>query len=192
MTTEREIVSHIECLLSDLRNGTGEYDGEGAEGISFLLSFKNGKKDESETSRNVDDFMKVLRYAALEVANGNVVDMLLYPVPYGSDDPLEYEVDRLRALRDGRRVKMTYDELSEDQKTQVKQQLMISLANNGVFIANMRRWHPDDYQPDEVERGPSWGELSDAYDLVPDEAVAQDGVNYVLEDFEGGDGYGRC
>ena len=187
MTREREIVAHIERLLSDLRNGTGEYEGEGAERISFLLSFKNGEKDESETSRNVDDFMKVVRYAALEVANGNVVDMLLYPVPYGRDDPLEYEVDMLRALRDKRRVNMTFEELNKDQKTQVKQQFMIRLANDGVFIANMRRWHPDDYPPGEEERGPSWGEMADAYDLVPDEAVAQDGVNYVLEDFEGGD-----
>lgn len=192
MTREKEIVARIERLLSDLRNGTGEYEGEGAGRISFLLSFKNGEKDESETSRNIDDFMNVVRYAALGVANGNVVDMLLYPVPYGKDDPLEYEVDMLRALRDKRRVNMTFEELNEDQKTQVKQRLMIGLADKGMFIASMRRWHPDDYPPEEEERGPSWGELSDAYDLVPDEAVAQDGISYVVEDFGGGGGNGRC
>jgi len=69
---------------------------------------------------------------------------------------------------------MTYDELTPDQRLQVKQRYMMKLADEGNFVQVM-------YGSME-ERGPSYWELADADRLVPDDVV-QDGTMYTEEDF---------
>ena len=71
-------------------------------------------------------------------------------------------------------VYMSYDELTPDQKLQVKQRYMMKLADEGNFVEVM-------YGGGE-ERGPSYGELADADRLVPDDVV-RDGTMYTEEDF---------
>ena len=69
---------------------------------------------------------------------------------------------------------MTYDELTPDQKFQVKQGYMMKLADEGNFMVVI-------YGGGE-ERGPSYGEIADADRLVPDDLV-RDGTLYTKEDF---------
>lgn len=83
---------------------------------------------------------------------------------------------------------MSFDELNEDQKLQVKQDFLVLLADKDMFVKTMRKWHPKEYvAEEEEERGPSWDELADAGRLVPDDAMRQEGVEYVPGDF-GDDG----
>lgn len=79
---------------------------------------------------------------------------------------------------------MSFDELTEEQKLQVKQNYLVRLADKDMFVKTMKEWHPEDYgNEDPKERGPSWGEMSDADKLVPDDVMRQDGVEYVPGDF---------
>lgn len=85
-----------------------------------------------------------------------------------------------------RRV-MSFDELTEDQKLQAKQDYLVRLADKDMFIKTMKQWHPDAYgNEDPKERYPSWGEMADADKLVPDDVMRREGINYVPGDF--GDG----
>lgn len=70
---------------------------------------------------------------------------------------------------------MTYDELTTEQRLQVKQRYMTKLADEGNFVEVM-------YGDGGEERGPSYGELADADRLVPDDVV-RDGTVYTEEDF---------
>lgn len=75
---------------------------------------------------------------------------------------------------------MTYDELSPEQKHDVKENYMIRLADEGCFI---RTIYGDD--ANEPERGPTQGELCDADELISDEEMRElsEGVAFVAEDF---------
>lgn len=70
---------------------------------------------------------------------------------------------------------MTYDELTPDQKLQVKQRYMMKLADEGSFVEVI--------YGDGEERGPSYGELADADRLVPDDVVRDENIVYTEEDF---------
>ena len=70
---------------------------------------------------------------------------------------------------------MTYDELTPEQRLQVKQRYMMKLADEGNFVEVM-------YGDGGEERGPSYGELADADRLVPDDVV-RDRTVYTEEDF---------
>lgn len=101
--TREKIISDVDRLLDELRNGTGEYEKEGADGFLQLQEWTSGPNralDWEQTKRNVEDYLKVLRYAIVEVKNWRVVDMMLYPVPGyvatpGWDDPLTYDAKLL-------------------------------------------------------------------------------------------------
>jgi hypothetical protein len=79
---------------------------------------------------------------------------------------------------------MSFDELTGEQKLQVKQDYLVRLVNEGVFIKTMKQWHPDVYINENEERGPSLGEMADADNLVPDDAICQEGIRYVPDDFD--------
>lgn len=79
---------------------------------------------------------------------------------------------------------MTYDELSDDQKLQVKQDLLERLADRGIFIKTMKRWNPDGYSMEAKERDPSCSEILEAGKLVPDEVMRDKCVDYSSEEFE--------
>lgn len=106
MKTREEIISDVERLIDELRNGEGEYEKEGADGFLQLQEWKSGPDrmlDWEQTKRNVEDYLKALRYAIVEVRNWRVVDMMLYPVPGwvatpGWDDPLTYNAKLLSDL----------------------------------------------------------------------------------------------
>lgn len=101
--TREKIIADVDRLLDELRNGTGEYEREGADGFLQLQEWKPGPNrvlDWEQTKRNVEDYLKALRYAIVEVKNWRVVDMMLYPVPGyvatpGWDDPLTYDAKLL-------------------------------------------------------------------------------------------------
>ena len=79
---------------------------------------------------------------------------------------------------------MSFDELTEEQKLQAKQNFLVRLADKDMFIKTMKEWHPDAYgKENDDERGPSYGEMADADRLVSDDVMRQDGVDYVPEDF---------
>lgn len=78
---------------------------------------------------------------------------------------------------------MTFDELTNDQKSEAKGAYLIRLAEKGIFIGTMRKWHPDKYAGESDERDPSYGEMADADELVPDEVMRQDWVDYREDDF---------
>ena len=106
--TRESIIADVDRLLGELRDGTGEYEGEGADGFLQLQEWKwkpgQGRMlDWEQTKRNVDDYIKALRHAIVEVKNWRVVDMMLYPVPGyvgtpGWDDPLTYDTKLLADL----------------------------------------------------------------------------------------------
>jgi hypothetical protein len=88
-----------------------------------------------------------------------------------------------------RRGMMSFDELTEEQKLQVKQNYLVRLADMGMFVKTMKKWHQEEYGSGEpVERGPSIFELSNADRLVPDDVISQEGVKYVSGDFGCEDG----
>ena len=78
---------------------------------------------------------------------------------------------------------MTFGELSEEQKHDVKENFLVRLADKGMFIRQMKEWHPDKYAGETEERGPSWGEMNDSDILVPDEVMEAEGVDYSEGDF---------
>jgi hypothetical protein len=78
---------------------------------------------------------------------------------------------------------MFFSELTPEQKHDVKENFLISLADKGMFIRQMKEWHPDKYAGETEERGPSWGEMADADILVPDEVMEAEGVDYCEDDF---------
>lgn len=79
---------------------------------------------------------------------------------------------------------MSFDELTAEQKLQAKQNFLVRIADKGMFIKTMKQWHTDAYaNEDDNERGPSWGEMSDADNLVPDEVMRKEGVEYSPGDF---------
>lgn len=86
---------------------------------------------------------------------------------------------------------MTFDELTKEQKSEVKGAYLIRLAEKGIFIGTMRKWHPDKYAGESDERDPSYGEMADADELVPDEVMRQEGVSYCEGDFPENNGEGR-
>ena len=104
--TREKIIADVDRLLDELRNGDGEYEEEGADGFPRLQEWKSGPNrmlDWEQTKRNVEDYLKALRYAIVEVKNWRVVDMMLYPVPGcvatpGWDDPLTYDTKLLSDL----------------------------------------------------------------------------------------------
>lgn len=69
---------------------------------------------------------------------------------------------------------MTYDDLTPDQRLQVKQRYMMKLADEGNFVGVV--------YGDGEERDPSYGELADADRMIPDDVV-RDGTVYTEEDF---------
>ena len=77
---------------------------------------------------------------------------------------------------------MPFDELTPEQKLQVKQDYLVRLADKGMLMQFLQG---DEH---EEERGPSWEEMADADKLVPDELIRSEGVDYVEDDF-GPDGY---
>lgn len=77
---------------------------------------------------------------------------------------------------------MKFDELSPEQKLQVKQDYLVRLADKGKLVEFL---FGEGY---EVERGPTWDELEDADNLVSDDIIRKEGVDYVEGDF-GPDGY---
>ena len=83
---------------------------------------------------------------------------------------------------------MSFDELTEDQKLQVKQDYLVRLADKDMFVKTMKEWHPEAYgNEDPKERGPSWGEMADADKLVPDDVMRREGIDYVPGDFGEGE-----
>ena len=84
---------------------------------------------------------------------------------------------------------MSFDELTGDQRIQVKQDYLVRLADKDMFIKTMKQWHPDAYgNEDDEERFPSLGEMAGADKLVPDDVMRQEGVEYVPGDFGVEDG----
>ncbi len=79
---------------------------------------------------------------------------------------------------------MKFSELTDEQKHDVKENFLISLADKDMFIRQMKEWHPDKYSGETEERGPSWGEIADADILVPDEVMEAEGVDYEEGDFQ--------
>lgn len=77
---------------------------------------------------------------------------------------------------------MTFDELTPEQKLQVKQDYLVRLADKGILMQFLQG---DEH---EEERGPSYDELADADNLVSDDIMRKEGVDYVEGDF-GPDGY---
>jgi len=77
---------------------------------------------------------------------------------------------------------MTFDELTPEQKLQVKQEYLVRLANKGMLMQFLQG---DEH---EEERDPSWEEMADADKLVPDKLVRSECVDYSDDDF-GPDGY---
>lgn len=77
---------------------------------------------------------------------------------------------------------MKYDELTPEQKHQVKQDYLVRLADKGILMQFLQG---DEH---EEERGPSYDELADADNLVSDDIMRKEGVDYVEGDF-GPDGY---
>lgn len=75
---------------------------------------------------------------------------------------------------------MTWDELSPEQKHDVKEKYMVKLADEGRFIKTI---YGDDAE--EPERGPSQGELCDADQLISDEEMKAEceGICFVPGDF---------
>lgn len=75
---------------------------------------------------------------------------------------------------------MTWDELSPEQKHDVKENYMIRLADEGRFIKTI---YGEDCE--EEERGPSQGELCDADQLISDEKMEEEyaGTCFFPEDF---------
>lgn len=71
---------------------------------------------------------------------------------------------------------MTFDELNSDQRTQVKQDFMLRLADKGMFIKAV--------YGSGKERDPSYGELADADELIPDEWMRSECVDYSPGDFD--------
>lgn len=78
---------------------------------------------------------------------------------------------------------MTFDELTMEQRVDAKGAYLVRLAEKGIFIGTMRKWHPDKYAGESEERDPSYGEMADADELVPDEVMRKDGVDYCEDDF---------
>jgi len=72
---------------------------------------------------------------------------------------------------------MQFDELSPEQKLQVKQDYLNRLADKGILMRYLYG------SSAEEERGPTWGELANADELVPDDTMRADGVDYVAGDF---------
>lgn len=74
---------------------------------------------------------------------------------------------------------MRWEELSREQKHDVKENYKVSLADEGRFIKTI---YGED--ADEPERGPSQGELLDADELISDEEMAAEyaGTEFVAED----------
>ena len=77
---------------------------------------------------------------------------------------------------------MTFDELTPEQKIQVKQNYMVRLADKGMLMQFLQG------EEHEEERGPSWDEMADADKLIPDDLMRREGVDYVEDDF-GHEGY---
>jgi hypothetical protein len=75
---------------------------------------------------------------------------------------------------------MVWEELSPEQRHEVKENYMIRLADEGRFIKTI---YGDN--ADEPERGPSQGELYDADYLISDDEIKEecDGIEFVAEDF---------
>lgn len=78
---------------------------------------------------------------------------------------------------------MPFSELSEEQKHDAKENFLIRLADKDMFIRQMKEYHPDKYAGETEERGPSYGEMADADELVPDEVMEAEGVDYCEDDF---------
>lgn len=75
---------------------------------------------------------------------------------------------------------MTWDELSPEQKHDVKENYMVRLADEGRFIKTIYGEHCE-----EEERWPSQGELCDADQLISDEEMRAEcaGICFYPEDF---------
>lgn len=77
---------------------------------------------------------------------------------------------------------MTWDDLNQDQREQVKAQYMCRLAEEGRFVSTV---YGDTAYGGAEERYPSWGELCDADALISDEMARAEfgGVEFSPEDF---------
>lgn len=77
---------------------------------------------------------------------------------------------------------MKFDELTDEQRLQVKQNFLCRLADKGVLMKFLYG------ENSEEERGPSWEEMEEADRLVPDDLMMKENVDYFPEDF-GPEGY---
>lgn len=75
---------------------------------------------------------------------------------------------------------MVWEELSPEQRHEVKENYMVRLADEGRFIKTIYGENAD-----EPERGPSQGELCDADYLISDNEMAAEcaGIEFMTEDF---------
>lgn len=75
---------------------------------------------------------------------------------------------------------MRWDDLSPEQKHDVREDYMVRLADKGRFIKTIYGENAD-----EPERGPTQGELCDADQLISDEEMKREceNIEFVAEDF---------
>lgn len=100
---KRDFTRKVLKELDDYQHCKGAYEGEGTCCRPHLAVFRHDEPaeiDEEATAKNVEAFMKVLRYAALEVKCWQVVDAMMYPTPYGYDDELVYSVMKMKEAED--------------------------------------------------------------------------------------------
>ena len=67
--TKEKIIADVDRLLNELRDGTGEYEGEGADGFPQLQEWKRGPErmlDWAQTKRNVDGWLVRIKTADSE------------------------------------------------------------------------------------------------------------------------------
>ena len=130
------------------------YHRDGSIVRYFLLNrLRNAAPIDPE---NVKEVMKLAKAEALDRGLKDV-----------HASTIDYKPKKMREVRI-RGDAMTYDQLNDDQKLQVKQDILEKRNEaNG--------------------EGTSWDELANAHELVSDEEAraCADGVNFVPEDFEG-------
>ena len=72
---------------------------------------------------------------------------------------------------------MKYTELNKDQQILLKQNYLVELASDGIFVKTIYGINAG------KERDPSYYEFVIADDLVSDDVIAKQDIDYVEEDF---------